>query len=42
MDVEMAAGFAAVAASLLAIAFLVLASRKSIEKIHRQSRDDAR
>ena len=42
MDVEMAAGFAAVAASLLAIALLVLASRKIIEKVHRNKRDDAR
>jgi hypothetical protein len=42
MDIEMAAGFAAVAVSLLTIAFLVFASRRSIEKNHRNSRDDAR
>ena len=33
----MALGFAAVIASLLAIALLVLASHKIIEKIHRKS-----
>ena len=42
MDATMAAGFAAVAASLLAIAFLVFSSRKIIEKTHRKGRDDAR
>jgi len=42
MDAVMAAGFAAVAASLLAIAFLVFASRKIIEENHRQGSDGAR
>ncbi len=37
MDVELAAGFAAVITSLLAIALLVLASHKIIEKTHRKS-----
>ena len=37
MDVELAAGFAAVIVSLLAIAFLVFASHKIIEKTHRKN-----
>jgi hypothetical protein len=37
MDAEMAAGFAAVLASLLAIALLVLFSRRIIEKTYRKS-----
>ena len=37
MDWQMALGFAAVIASLLAIALLVIASHKIIEKIHRKS-----
>jgi hypothetical protein len=42
MGIELVAGFAAVAASLLAIALLVLASHKIIEKNYRKSRDDTR
>ena len=37
MTVEMAAGFAAVIACLLAITILVFTSRGVIEKIHRES-----
>ena len=37
MDAELAAGFAAVIASLLAIALLVLAGRKIIEKTHQKN-----
>jgi hypothetical protein len=37
MELEMAAGFAAVLASLIAIALLVLVSRRIIEKSHRRS-----
>ncbi len=37
MDMELAAGFAAVIASLLAIAFLVFASHHLLEKTHRES-----
>lgn len=37
MDVELAAGFAAVIVSLLAIALLVLGSHKIIEKTHRKN-----
>ncbi len=37
MDAELVAGFAAVIASLLAIALLVIASRKIVEKMHQQS-----
>ncbi len=36
MDVELAAGFAAVIVSLLAIGLLVMASHRIIEKTHRQ------
>jgi len=44
MDAELAAGFAAVLASLIAIAIMVFASRRIIENIHRKnlaSRQDA-
>ena len=37
MDVELAAGFAAVIASLLVIALLVAFSHRIIEKTHRKS-----
>jgi len=37
MDVELAAGFAAVIVSLLAIAFLVFAGHKIVERTYRQS-----
>ncbi len=37
MDTGLTVGFALVVASLLAIAFLVLASGRIIEKTHRQS-----
>ena len=37
MDAELAAGFAAVIVSLLAIAFLVIASHKIIENTHRKN-----
>jgi hypothetical protein len=40
MDAGMAAGFAVVIASLLAIALLVLFSRRIIEKTHRKSLAD--
>jgi hypothetical protein len=37
MNAELAAGFAVVVASLLAIALLVLVSHRIIEKTHRKS-----
>jgi acetyl-CoA carboxylase beta subunit len=37
MDAALAVGFAAVSASLLAIALLVFASRRIIEKTHREN-----
>jgi hypothetical protein len=42
VDVELAAGFAAVIASLLAVALLVVFSHRIIEKTHRKSLETQR